>query len=257
MDLFVAEDSIVRKIWGRGDTVLLIFAGASAEFALNKAVDWLYFTGRLPADPLGRLFSTVTYAQKIVFSSRDKALDSIDKIASIHRGVEEQRVASIPAAAYLDVLFLLVDYSIRSFELLQRRLTREEKAEIFAVFNRLGARMGLTGLPGHYADWEHARKKHLRENLVWSHFSEDLYKQYRKNLGAFRYWLLLQGQALLVPPAARRLLPMPAVAVIGPVIQVYKAVRLLRLDGWVRVALLPKKFRASVSALDLYKPDRR
>ncbi|MEJ7663471.1 MAG: hypothetical protein WKG07_29945 [Hymenobacter sp.] len=39
--------------------VLFIFAGAAAEFALNKAVDWLYFTGRLPADPLGRLFSTV------------------------------------------------------------------------------------------------------------------------------------------------------------------------------------------------------
>ncbi len=89
MDDFVDKDSIVRKIWGRGDTVLLIFTGASAEFALNKAVDWLYFTGRLPADPLGRLFSTVTYAQKIVFSSRDSANAAIDKIVSIHRGVEE------------------------------------------------------------------------------------------------------------------------------------------------------------------------
>jgi hypothetical protein len=68
---------------------------------------------------------------------------------------------------------------------------------------------------------------------------------------------LLQGQTLLVPPAARRLLPLPAMAVIGPVIQLYKAVRLLRLDYWVRVALLPKKFRASVAALDLYKQDMR
>jgi len=257
MDDFVDSDSIVRKIWGRGDTVLLIFAGASAEFALNKAVDWLYFTGRLPADPLGRLFSTVTYAQKIVFSSRDKALDAIDNIVSIHRGVEAQRGASIPASAYLDVLFLLIDYSIRSFELLQRRLTGEEKAEVFAVFNRLGARMGLTGLPGDFMNWERLRAQHLRENLVWSPFSADLYQQYRKHLGAFRYWLLLQGQALLVPPAARRLLPLPAVAVIGPVIQAYKLVRLLRLDYWVRVALLPKRFRASVAALDGYKPGTR
>jgi len=257
MDLFVPEDSIVRKIWGRGDTVLLIFAGASAEFALNTAVDWLYFTGRLPADPLGRLFSTVTYAQKIVFSSRNKALESIDKIVSIHRGVEEQRAASIPAAAYLDVLFLLIDYSIRSFELLQRRLTREEKTEIFAVFNRLGERMGLAGLPGDLVAWEHDRKQHLQENLVWGPFSADLYQQYRKHLGAFRYWLLLQGQTLLVPPAARRLLPLPAMAVISPVIQLYKVVRLLRLDSWVRVALLPKKFRASVAALDGYKPGTR
>jgi uncharacterized protein (DUF2236 family) len=252
MDDFVDKDSIVRKIWGRGDTVLMIFAGASAEFALNKAVDWLYFTGRLPADPLGRLFSTVTYAQKIVFSSRDKALASIDNIVSIHRGVESQRGTSIPAAAYLDVLFLLIDYSIRSFELLQRRLTREEKAEVFAVFNRLGIRMGLNGLPGHYEDWMRKREKHLRDNLIWSLFSADLYQQYRKNLGPFRYWLLLQGQALLVPPAVRRILPLPAMAVIGPVIQAYKLVRLLRLDYWVRVALLPQKFRASVAALDLY-----
>ena len=52
MKLFVAKNSIVRQIWGKSDTVLFIFAGAAAEFALNKAVDWLYFTGRLPADPL-------------------------------------------------------------------------------------------------------------------------------------------------------------------------------------------------------------
>jgi uncharacterized protein (DUF2236 family) len=251
MSDFVDKDSIVRKIWGRGDTVLLIFAGASAEFALNKAVDWLYFTGKLPADPLGRLFSTVTYAQKIVFSSRDRAVDSIDNIVSIHRGVEQRRGASIPPEAYLDVLFLLIDYSIRSFELLQRRLTREEKAEIFAVFSRLGMRMGLAGLPADYADWERLREKHLRENLVMSPFSEDLYEKYRKNLGPFRYWLLLQGQALLVPASARRLLPLPAVVFIRPVIRAYKLVRLLRLDGRVRAVLMPKRFRASVASLDI------
>lgn len=56
MKWFVNEGSIVREIWGKADTILFIFAGASAEFALNKSVDWLYFTGKLPADPLGRLF---------------------------------------------------------------------------------------------------------------------------------------------------------------------------------------------------------
>jgi ER-bound oxygenase mpaB/B'/Rubber oxygenase, catalytic domain len=254
MNDFVDKNSIVREIWGRGDTVLLIFAGASAEFALNKAVDWLYFTGRLPSDPLGRLFSTVTYAQKIVFSSRADALASIDKIATIHRVVEQQRAASIPTEAYLDVLFLLIDYSIRSFELLQRRLTREEKGEVFAVFGRLGIRMGLAGLPDHYEDWVILRAKYLGENLVWGPFSADLYQQYRKHLGPFRYWLLLQGQALLVPAAVRPLLPMPAVVMLRPVIQVYKLVRWLRLDGWVRRILLPKKFRPSVTALDLHQP---
>ena len=70
MEYFVEKDSIVRQIWGKGDTILFIFAGAAAEFALNKAVDWLYFTGKLPADPLGRLFSTVSYARKIIFSEK-------------------------------------------------------------------------------------------------------------------------------------------------------------------------------------------
>ena len=56
MDWFVKEGSIVRVIWGKPDTILFIFAGASAEFALNKAVDWLFFTGKLPSDPIGRLF---------------------------------------------------------------------------------------------------------------------------------------------------------------------------------------------------------
>src|SRR6476660_4781981 len=118
MESFVDKDSIVRKIWGKGDTVLLIFAGASAEFALNKAVDWLYFTGRLPSDPLGRLFSTVAYAREIIFSTTDRANKAIDKMTDIHSSVEEARDAKIPPAAYRDVLFMLIHYSIAAFEAL-------------------------------------------------------------------------------------------------------------------------------------------
>src|SRR5258706_9835285 len=103
---FVNEDSIVREIWGKADTVLFIFAGSAAEFALNKAVDWLYFTGRLPADPLGRLFSTVTYARQIVFSELDEANAAIDKITGIHSAIEKSRDAKIPEWAYRDVLFM-------------------------------------------------------------------------------------------------------------------------------------------------------
>src|ERR1700758_3827645 len=116
-NFFVTDGSIVRGIWGKADTILFIFAGASAEFALNQSVDWLYFTGRLPADPLARLFSTVGYARKIIFSENDTALQYIDQITAIHKGVEVARGANIPAGAYLDVLYLLIDYSIRSFEL--------------------------------------------------------------------------------------------------------------------------------------------
>src|ERR1700704_3106465 len=104
MEFFAGKESVVRKRWGKGDTVLFVFAGASAEFALNKAVDWLYFTGRLPADPLGRLFSTVMYARQIVFSKTEDALKAIDKIAAIHTTVENNRGSRIPDWAYRDVL---------------------------------------------------------------------------------------------------------------------------------------------------------
>src|ERR1700760_1598864 len=153
MEYFVDKISIVRQIWGRPDTVLFIFAGAAHEFALNKAVDWLYFTGRLPADPLGRLFSTVTYARQIIFDEEENALAAIDQITAIHQGVEKNRGSNIPDWAYRDVLFLLIDYSIRSFGLLERPLTEAEKEEVFTVFYRVGARMKLKGLPKDYKEW--------------------------------------------------------------------------------------------------------
>src|SRR5580692_12416543 len=96
---FVSRGSIVRKIWGSSDTVMLVFAGSAAEFALNSSVDWLYYTGRLPADPIGRLFSTVRYARDIIFSPADRALGAIDQITAIHSGVEKGRGMKIPDSA--------------------------------------------------------------------------------------------------------------------------------------------------------------
>ena len=150
MPYFVDKNSIVREIWGKGDTILFIFAGASAEFALNKAVDWLYYTGRLPQDPLGRLFSTVSYAREIVFAEKSSAFKAIDHINSIHASLENKRGKNIPDWAYRDVLFMLIDYSIRSYELLQRPLTNNEKQEVLNVFNRVGSRMKINNLPNYF-----------------------------------------------------------------------------------------------------------
>ena len=194
MKFFVDKNSVVREIWGKGDTILFIFAGASAEFALNKAVDWLYFTGMLPADPLGRLFSTVNYARRIVFSGNEEAINAIEKIAAIHTAVENKRGDKIPDWAYRDVLFMLIHYSISSFELLERKLTREEKEEVFNVFYRVGDKMGLKDLPLNYSDWEIAREQHLKNDLIKSRYTEDLFKQYKKHLGFLRYKLLLESQ---------------------------------------------------------------
>src|SRR5688572_32340614 len=159
MQYFVEKNSVVRKIWGKSDTVLFIFAGAAAEFALNKAVDWLYFTGKLPADPIGRLFSTVAYARQIVFSENEAALNAIDKINAIHGAVEANRQQKIPDWAYRDVLFMLIHYSIAAYELLERKLTAAEKDEVFDVFYRMALRMNLTGLPNNFKEWEIMREE--------------------------------------------------------------------------------------------------
>ena len=85
MEYFVERDSVVRRIWGRSDIILFIFAGSSAEFALNKAVDSLYFTGKLPSDPLGRLYTTLINARHIVFSTREDAHSAIYKNKRKHQ----------------------------------------------------------------------------------------------------------------------------------------------------------------------------
>lgn len=248
---FVSRGSIVRRIWGSSDTVLLVFAGSAAEFALNKSVDWLYYTGRLPADPIGRLFSTVRYARDIIFSASDRALAAIDQITAIHSGVEKSRRMRIPDSAYRDVLFMLIDYTIRAFELMERKLTGEERAEIYAVFRRVGDRMELKGLPENYVDWEVMREDHLKEDLVYSAFTKDLYGRYKKNLGVIRYRILLGGQALLVPERVNRLLSLPSGWWMRGVFFFYQLLRLIRLERLVKAVVLPAQYRVQVAALDV------
>jgi uncharacterized protein (DUF2236 family) len=250
MKWFVKEGSIVREIWGKADTILFIFAGASAEFALNKSVDWLYFTGKLPADPLGRLFSTVAYARQIVFSEYDAAMKAIDQITAIHKDVENKRGAKIPDWAYRDVLFMLVDYSIRSFELLERKMTDDEKAEAFDVFSQVGARMQIPGLPADYSSWKQMREEHLLENLEKSKFSIDLYKQYRKHLGWGRYALLGQVQARIAPPRVNEQLALGNGSALTVILPAYKLLRVFGVHHLMRNLILPEKHKAQVISLD-------
>ncbi|WP_026704323.1 oxygenase MpaB family protein [Flavobacterium soli] len=251
MELFVAQDSIVRKIWGKSDTVLFIFAGASAEFALNKAVDWLYYTGKLPSDPLGRLFSTVSYARKIVFSSAEQANESIDFIAHIHNSVEKSRGIAIPDWAYRDVLFMLIYFSIASYELLERKLTDLEKEEVYNVFYRVGLRMGLKELPINYMDWLPVRDAHLKENLEKSNFTIDLFKQYKKHLGTIRFNLLVGVQKLIVPKIAKDKLFKNNFSLLKPIVKIYKISKVLKMDSVIKELLLPSEYKSQIKEIDI------
>jgi hypothetical protein len=251
MQFFVDKKSIVRQIWGKGDTILFIFAGASAEFALNKAVDWLYYTGKLPSDPLGRLFSTVNYARLIVFSETQAAFEAIDKITHIHTVIEKQRGDQIPDWAYRDVLFMLIDYSIRSYEVLEKKLSLHEKEEVFNVFYRVGERMGLQDLPQNYSSWLQMRLEHMQNDLHKSAFTSDLYKQYKKHLGLVRYRLLIEGQILVAPQRVGRLLQFRSFSLLSPVLFLYKVLRHLRVSQSLKYAILPKNYRQEIKELDM------
>src|SRR5215203_5283282 len=135
---FVERDSIVRRIWGDGDMVLLAFAGSAAEFALNRAVDWLFFTGKLPRDPIGRLFSTAAYAQQIVFADVSTAAAALERIRAAHQAVERQRGQTMPDWAHRDVLYMLIDYSERAHGMLAGSLSAAEQHELYDVFFRVG-----------------------------------------------------------------------------------------------------------------------
>lgn len=248
---FVKEDSIVRRIWGNSDTILLIFAGAAGEFALSKAVDWLFFTGKLPADPIGRLFSTVTYARAIVFSEKQAALHAIDTIAAIHTGVEKSRGYQIPDWAYKQVLFMLIHYSVRAFEVLEHKLNQAERQEVIDVFLAVGGRMGLDDLPTSMEAWDGMHKDLLENQLLLSENSKTLFRQYRKHLGSLRYYLLKEGQNLVVPSQVRSLLGFRRPSLLYLFIPFYKLSRLLGFDGFIKGLILPQKYQKQISALDI------
>jgi uncharacterized protein (DUF2236 family) len=247
---FVDRDSIVRRIWGDPDLILLVFAGSAAEFALNRAVDWLFFTGKIPDDPIGRFFSTVAYAQQIVFADESQAQEIIRRINHIHTRVEQAREQTIPEWAYRDVLYMLVDYSQRAFELLHRPLSKGEQAKLYATFRQLGEMMHIRELPIEYAEWRCDRRSHLQRDLEYTTYTKDLYNQYRQHLGEWRYRLLLDVQALVVPHRVRRLLNLSAANPLSYLIWSYGIVDTLGLQTLVRRTLLPPEHRAAVERLN-------
>lgn len=247
---FIEPGSIVRRVWGDPDLVLLIFAGGAAEFALNRAVDWLFFTNRLPNDPIGRLFSTVHYSQRIVFASRQDAIETLATIRRIHNAVEHSRGASIPDWAHRDVLYMLIDYTQRAYELMNGPLNAQERADLYEGFLRVGKGLHIPDLPQTYEQWRADRQLHLERDLIRSNHTDRLFQQYRRQLGPWRYQLLLELQALLVPEHVRALLKLkPTRWLFEPLIQVYSAIARIGLQQPVQRALIPRRYWSQIASL--------
>ncbi|HKO45841.1 MAG TPA: oxygenase MpaB family protein [Pyrinomonadaceae bacterium] len=250
MSDFVDRRSIVRTIWGDSDLILLIFAGSAAEFALNRAVDWLFFTGKIPSDPIGRLFSTVRYSQEIVFASEETALKTLSRINAIHGAVETQRGQTIPDWAFRDVLYMLIDYSGRAYRMLYRPLTPSQQNDLYTVFRRIGDELHIPQLPPTYAEWKQDRPRHITRDLTYSRHTALLFQQYRRHLGIWRYQLLLEVQALLVPEEVRRLLKLSPNFLLPGLIRAYGIVNQDNFQSVVHSLLIPSRYWAEVREFD-------
>jgi uncharacterized protein (DUF2236 family) len=234
--------------------VLLVFAGSAAEFALNRAVDWLFFTGKLPNDPISRLFSTAGYAQGIVFADEATAARTLARIRAVHQAVERERGQQIPDWAHRDVLYMLIDYSERAYETYARPLTAGEQHELYDVFRRVGTGLGIPDLPRTYAAWRADREFHLRRDLVHGEGTDALYAQYRKHLGLWRYHLLLRLQSILAPEHVRGLLRLKRAAWLRPLMRLYPVLVRAGFRSIVQWLLMPSAYLPAVRGLDHPSP---
>jgi uncharacterized protein (DUF2236 family) len=230
--------------------VLLVFAGSAAEFALNRAVDWLFFTGELPRDPIGRLFSTASYAQQIVFADEATALRTCARIRAAHEAVERQRGQTIPDWAHRDVLYMLIDYSERAHAMLARPLSADEQRELYDVFYRVGTGLRIPDLPPTYTGWKADRERHLHRDLLHGDATDALYAEYRKHLGSWRYRLLLRIQSILAPEHVRGLLQLKRAEWLRLLVRCYPLLVRTGLHSVARQLLIPPRYRSAVGTLD-------
>jgi uncharacterized protein (DUF2236 family) len=215
---------VTRRIWGSPDAILLFFAGGAAEFAAIKAVDWLFFTGRLPGAPVERFFETVSFAQSVFFGDAAGAIEAIERINRIHRGVEQARGEEIPQWAYRDMLFILIDYGERAHEVVFGPMTESERASHFGVGLALGRAMHLSGLPTTYAEYRNQRHQQLLEDYARGPLTDELYASYRRALGPLRFRLLELVQASVLPEELRDTLRLKPYPLVGELLRYYRFV---------------------------------
>jgi len=178
---------------------------------------------------------------------------AIDTMRNIHTAVENKRGASIPDWAYRDVLFMLIHYSIAAHELLEYKLSDDEKEEVYNVFYRVGTRMGVKDLPLNHKLWLPVRVAHLQQNLEKSKFTIDLFKQYKKHLGAVRFKVLIEGQKLVVPQRVKELMNFGEFSLLTPIVPLYKLTRVFKAEWLLKNILLPADYKEQIKALDIVK----
>lgn len=248
---FAQPHSIVRRIWGDVDLIMLVFAGSAAEFGLNKAVDWLFVTGDLPRDPIGRFFSTAVYARRIAFGTTHDAERAFAAIRAAHGGVEKKRGDRIPEWAHRDVLYMLIDHSERAYQALHRPLTPAERDDLYDVFHRIGQGLRIPQLPATYDAWRVDRERHLQNDLAVSQHSRELDRSYRRAVGWWRMIIVRQLQGILSPERVVELAGLPRRPWLRPFLSLHSLVVRLGLRRFAQRLLVPAPHLRALRDMEL------
>ena len=247
------SEEIMRRIWGSPEAIMLIFAGSAAEFAVNKAVHWLFWTNALPQQPIERFFETVRFAQAMVFGDEKTRAAAIAAVNKAHKGVERSRGDRIPQWAHRDVLFMLIDYGERAHRIIFGPMTPMERLCHFQASVMIGRELHIEGLPESYEAYRAARRSHLLNNTEHSRETDLLYASYRKHLGAWRFRALLRLQASLVPNQVRRMLGLSRSRWMTLLLRAYRYLHrylpTTALLDLLTPVLLPRRYAVQLSAL--------
>jgi hypothetical protein len=84
-----------------------------------------------------------------------------------------------------------------------------------------------------------------------SDYTIDLFRQYKKHLGAVRYKILLEAQMLVVPDRVKELLGFRKFSLLKPAVPAYKLARKLNLDALIKAVLLPSAYKKEIKELDV------
>jgi hypothetical protein len=134
---------------------------------------------------------------------------------------------------------MLIDYSERAYRLLHRPLGGAEQADLYDVFRRVGEGLAIPELPETYDDWVADRRRHLERDLIYTGLTAELYLQYRRHLGWWRYETMLRVQGVLVPDHVRLLLDLKPCCWVGPCLRAYRAVVRIGLRALVHRMVMP------------------
>ena len=243
-----------RSLWTDVDHILLVYVGSAAEFALVEENHWLFYTNKLPSAPLDRLVSTLVWNRKVMEVPESEAITLAKTIRGFHDTVEDERRneeggdPKISNKAFRAVGAMLIDYAILAEEYLSGHAVSDSDCEAYYQDQKqFFEAMGISGWEPTYEQYARAREQEVVTELQPNDHTQKLFDAYRKDLGGFRYHLLLLFMGHFLSEEVRAKVNIPKRTWFKPAYALYPLIHGTALAKVVHVLLLPKRVRNGLS----------